>query len=226
MTEKNRPSYSLAPNIEYHRNRAKALLRDLQAGEIYAIWEFRQFHPDGNSLSDEQARTRTFSLNDAQTTIARANGFANWPQFKDEITRKGPVPGDLKFIGFVSEKMAETKAFYLTFFNYTLHIDEPDALIIRSPRGTRTLGFFRPASNDSHVISRKPFAGHGVYLTFGTDNVIRDLTTFQKAGIAIETGPISTAGERLFMVRDPNGIGIYVSEPSELVQSSSSPLKA
>ncbi len=213
MNEKSHPSYSLAPNIDYHRNRAKALLRDLQAGELYALWEFRQFHPDGSSLTEEQVRTRAFTLSDAQTMIAQANGFVNWPQFKDQITRKGPVPADRKFIGFISDKLAETKAFYLSFFNYTIHIDEPDALVIRSPRGIRTLGFFRPGSNENHSITDRAFAGHGVYLTFGTDDVMRDLEIFKAKGIPIETGPISTAGETLFMIRDPNGIGIYVSEP-------------
>ncbi len=64
-----------------------------------------------------------------------------------------------------------------------------------------------------HSISSQPFPGVGVYLTFSTDNVVRDLERFQSRGISIETGPITTPGETLFMVRDPNGIGIYVSEP-------------
>lgn len=222
MNEKTSPSFSLAPNIDYHRNRAKALLRGLQAGEIYALWEFQQFHPDGSSLSDAQISERAFSLSDAQNIIARAHGFTNWPQFKNELTRRGPVPADGKFIGIISDKLAETKAFYLTFFNYTIHIDEPDALILRSPRGIRTLGFMRPGSNQTHSITATAFAGQGVYLTFSTDDVLRDLNIFKAKEIPIETGPVTTSGETIFMVRDPNGIGIYISEPSALVRGSSS----
>lgn len=213
MNEKSQPSYSLAPNLDYHRNRAKALLRDLQGGELYALWEFRRFHPDGASLNDEQLRERAFGLHDAQTMIARMHDCTSWPEFKSRLEARGPVPGDLKFIGFISTKLPETKAFYTTLFGYQIHIDEPDALILRSPQGVRTLGFFSPHSNEKHSVTFEAFAGKGVYLTFGTDEVKRDLAVFQAKGILIETGPITTAGETLFMVRDPNGVGIYVSEP-------------
>jgi hypothetical protein len=212
MNEKCKPSYSLAPNIDYHRNRAKALLRDLQAGEHYALWEFCQFHPDGKLLTEEQASDRSFALHDAQMIVARTHGCANWVEFKTQLETRGSVPGDLKFIGFISTELPKTKEFYTSLFAYTLHIDEPDALIIRSPKGVRTLGFLRPNQNPKHSITSELFSGHGVYLTFGTDDVMRDFAAFKAKGIPIETGPIATAGEILFMVRDPNGIGIYISE--------------
>ncbi len=204
--------YSVAPNLDYHRNRARALLKALKAGEKYALSEFRLFHPDGSSLNS----TRVFTLADAQLIIARCQGFSSWTAFKHDREASAPAPANLSFIAIISSRLEETKRFYLTFFHYSIQVDEPDGLVLKSPRGVRTLCFLPPGSNARHSITSTPFSGDGVYLTFSTDNVLRDLERFQSQGVAIETGPITTPGESLFMVRDPNDIGIYVSEPSPL----------
>ncbi len=217
MHEKNAAVYSIAPNLAYHRNRARALLRALRAGEEYALWEFHHFHPEGSSLSNGRA----FTLADAQLIIARSQGFPSWTTFKRERENSTPAPANLEFIGFISEKLEETKRFYLTFFHYSIQVDEPDGLVLKSPRGIRTLCFVRPGSQPKHSISSLPFPGEGVYLTFSTDDVSGDLERFRAAGVAVETGPLTTAGETLFMVRDPNGIGIYISEPSPLLKARS-----
>ena len=217
MHEKNAAVYSVAPNLAYHRNRARALLRALRAGEEYALSEFRHFHPEGSSSGDG----RIFTLTDAQLIIARSQGFSSWTTFKRERENSAPAPANLEFIGFISERLEETKQFYLTFFHYSIQVDEPDGLVLKSPRGIRTLCFVRVGSRPKHVISLLPFPGEGVYLTFSTDDVSRDLERFRTGGVAIETGPLTTAGETLFMVRDPNGIGIYISEPSPLIRARS-----
>lgn len=200
---------SIIPNLEYHRSRAKALLKDLKAREGYALWDFALFHPNGTS----ELPAQDFALHDAQLIIARKQGFDSWARFKSWLASRGPIPGDLKFIGVISTRLKETREFYTTFFGYSIQSETRDAVVLVSPTGRRLLGFLHPRGDTPHSIEGIVFGGNGIYLTFGTDDVMREVEMFRSKGIEIETGPISRAGETLFMVRDPNGIGIYVSQP-------------
>ena len=60
------------PNLAHERKAAKALLRQLRAGEPEAIARARAQHPDFNP--------RTPQLADAQLTVAREYGFTSWPR--------------------------------------------------------------------------------------------------------------------------------------------------
>jgi ankyrin repeat protein len=62
------------PNLEQLRKQAKELLQGFQSGEPGAIAEVNRFERTRDS--------RSFALNDAQSVIARAYGFACWPKLK------------------------------------------------------------------------------------------------------------------------------------------------
>lgn len=61
-------------NLEFDRKQAKALLRDVKSSQPEALARFEKHHPRGVFLTPKLA--------DAQTVIARENGFPSWSQWK------------------------------------------------------------------------------------------------------------------------------------------------
>ena len=71
------------PSLEFERKQAKALLRQLRAGNPDALARARAQHPSlGNDIK----------LADAQLVIAREYDFASWPrlvQYFGDVSREG-----------------------------------------------------------------------------------------------------------------------------------------
>ncbi|MBT5536691.1 hypothetical protein HOK31_26745, partial [Candidatus Poribacteria bacterium] len=65
------------PNIEYHKNAAKALLKARRKGDIVANERVSGAHPRGASVD--------VTLRDAQWVIAREHGFATWAEFREHV---------------------------------------------------------------------------------------------------------------------------------------------
>lgn len=73
------------PSLEFDRKAAKALLRQLRAGETHAL---ERAHARGVHLAQSAEQ---FALADAQLIIAREYGFASWPrlvQYHGDIVRQ------------------------------------------------------------------------------------------------------------------------------------------
>jgi ankyrin repeat protein len=68
----------LNPNLVYLKKQAKALHKQMKAGEPIAITRCRQSHPQGANLTAPK-------LSDAQLIIAREHGFASWPRLKHYV---------------------------------------------------------------------------------------------------------------------------------------------
>lgn len=66
------------PNLTYLKKQAKALHKQMKAGEPMAIARCQQSHPQGADLA-------TPKLSDAQLIIAREHGFASWPKLKHYV---------------------------------------------------------------------------------------------------------------------------------------------
>ncbi|MCI0398064.1 MAG: ankyrin repeat domain-containing protein [Chloroflexi bacterium] len=66
------------PNLIYLKKQAKALHKQLKAGEPAAAARCRQSHPQGANLT-------TPKLSDAQLIIAREHGFSSWPRLKHYV---------------------------------------------------------------------------------------------------------------------------------------------
>jgi ankyrin repeat protein len=73
------------PNLEQLKKQAKDLLKAQESGEAIALERIRASHPDYLSASGDEIRVAKFSLSDAQLTIAREYGFANWPKLKEHV---------------------------------------------------------------------------------------------------------------------------------------------
>jgi len=74
-------------NLEYYRKAAKSLLKAAHSGDEAARERIARYFPDV-----------TPALHHAQLTVAREQGFASWPRFRDFI-----VQSNLDFAGFVNE---------------------------------------------------------------------------------------------------------------------------
>lgn len=73
MSERHIP---VRPNLDQLKNQAKDLLRAVRDGDVSALAEFRQFHPNPPAPGDVR-------LADAQFALARAYGVSNWPRLKE-----------------------------------------------------------------------------------------------------------------------------------------------
>lgn len=66
------------PNLSYLKKQAKALHKQMKAGEPTAAARCQQSHPQGADLAAPK-------LSDAQLVIAREHGFASWPRLKHYV---------------------------------------------------------------------------------------------------------------------------------------------
>ena len=80
-----------APSLEYERKEAKALLRQIRAGDADALRRVRSTHP----ISLRDRSLAEVKLADAQHVIAREYGFASWPrmvEYFEELERHCLAP--------------------------------------------------------------------------------------------------------------------------------------
>lgn len=82
-------------DIKHLKNQAKDLLRQLRNRKLSAFQRIREFHPRFSGLSDAVITQHLFSLSDAQLSIAREYGYANWPRLKAVIAERDGCHVDL-----------------------------------------------------------------------------------------------------------------------------------
>jgi uncharacterized protein (TIGR03067 family) len=81
------------PNLEHLRNQAKSLLARLREGDDDAARVFIKHLPGASTLSPEKVRAAEFRLADAQSALARKNGFAGWPGLARYVERLRGLEG-------------------------------------------------------------------------------------------------------------------------------------
>ena len=80
-----------APSLEYERKEAKALLRQIRAGDANAVHRVQSAHP----VALRDRRPDELKLSDVQHVIAREYGFASWPrlvEYFQELERHRNAP--------------------------------------------------------------------------------------------------------------------------------------
>ena len=85
------------PNLEHLRGQAKLLLADLRKGEPGAADAFRAHLPKAKALTRAQARSAGFRLADAQSVVARRNGFSNWSALVRHVDQLRALEGEWAF---------------------------------------------------------------------------------------------------------------------------------
>ncbi|WP_128543149.1 VOC family protein [Larkinella soli] len=113
--------------------------------------------------------------------------------------------------GIVTDKLAETRAFYERVLNFGVTFENEFYLLMYSPNRQAELGFLLPDHPSQRPIFQKPFAGAGVFLTVEVDNVDAEYERIRALGVPVEIELRDEPwGDRHFAVVDPNGIGIDI----------------
>lgn len=113
--------------------------------------------------------------------------------------------------GIVTEKLEETKNFYIKELNFGVSFENEFYLLLHNENKQAELAFLKPHHPSQQPIFQQPFSGQGMFLTIEVDDVDRYYHQFQERGIPIEVSLRDEAwGDRHFSIVDPNGIGIDI----------------
>ena len=118
--------------------------------------------------------------------------------------------------GILTEKLEETKAFYVDLLEFTVKFENEFYLLLETPNGKDALSFLLPDHPTQAPLFHSPFGGQGMYLTIEVDDVVSWYTKLKAKPIEIKVDLRKEPwGDHHFAVQCPNGIGIdYVSYTS------------
>lgn len=90
--------------------------------------------------------------------------------------------------GIVTEKLAESKAFYTSVLGFGVTFENDFYLLLHAPDNSSELSFLLPDHPSQQPLFQKPFAGQGMYLTIEVDHVdaVYEMVTSKGIAIAIE----------------------------------------
>ncbi|MFK8267110.1 VOC family protein [Capnocytophaga cynodegmi] len=113
--------------------------------------------------------------------------------------------------GIITEKLAETKAFYTEILNFGVSFENEFYLLLHTPNQEAEISFLFPNHPSQQPIFQKPFQNQGVYLTIEVENVDEVYKELKNKSIPIEIELRNEPwGDRHFAIKDPNGIGIDI----------------
>ncbi|AUP81729.1 VOC family protein [Flavivirga eckloniae] len=113
--------------------------------------------------------------------------------------------------GIITDKLAETKAFYTQYLNFGVTFENEFYLLMHTPNKSAEISFLQPNHPSQKPVFQSPFMGKGVYLTIEVKNVDDVYNQLKSKGIAIEIELRDEPwGDRHFAIVDPNGIGIDI----------------
>lgn len=127
----------------------------------------------------------------------------------DSIIKKRP---SMKLnAGIVTDKLAESKAFYQRVLNFGVTFENDFYLLLHTPDQATNLAFLLPNHPSQQPIFQAPFAGKGMFITIEVDDADAEYNRIKGLGIDIAV-PIRDEpwGDRHFSFYDPNGIGIDI----------------
>ncbi|ATA90151.1 VOC family protein [Capnocytophaga stomatis] len=118
--------------------------------------------------------------------------------------------------GIITEKLAETKAFYTEVLNFGVTFENDFYLLLHTPNREAEISFLLPNHPSQQPIFQQPFQNQGVYLTIEVENVDEVYKELKFKNIPIEIELRNEPwGDRHFAIKDPNGIGIDIVTYSE-----------
>lgn len=113
--------------------------------------------------------------------------------------------------GIITEKLADTKAFYTEILNFGVSFENEFYLLLHTPNQEAEISFLLPNHPSQQPIFQKPFQNQGVYLTIEVENVDKVYKELKNRNIPIEIELRNEPwGDRHFAIKDPNGIGIDI----------------
>ena len=113
--------------------------------------------------------------------------------------------------GIITEKLAETKAFYTEILNFGVSFENEFYLLLHTPGKGAELSFLLPDHPSQQPVFRKAFQNQGVYLTIEVEDVDALYTALKQKKVTMEIEIRNEPwGDRHFAIKDPNGIGIDI----------------
>jgi len=113
--------------------------------------------------------------------------------------------------GIITEKMAETKAFYTQTLGFGVTFENEFYLLLHTPGGETEISFLLPNHPSQQPLFQKPFLGQGMYLTIEVDDVDQLYNELKEQGVTIKIDIRDEPwGDRHFAIEDPNGVGIDI----------------
>jgi catechol 2,3-dioxygenase-like lactoylglutathione lyase family enzyme len=111
--------------------------------------------------------------------------------------------------GIITDKIQETKAFYLDNLGFEVVFENEFYLLMQTPGGHAQLSFLLPNHPTQQPLFQSPFQGQGMYLTIEVEDVdgLYQAILSKAVEIKIELRD-EPWGDRHFAIQDPNGIGI------------------
>jgi len=88
MPVKPLPPNANLPHLKYQ---AKDLIKEHHARDPQAAQRIREFHPQFRDATNRDIFDARLSLSDAQLTVARERGFANWARLKRHVEKPSPA---------------------------------------------------------------------------------------------------------------------------------------
>lgn len=118
--------------------------------------------------------------------------------------------------GIITEKLAETKAFYTEVLGFGVTFENEFYLLLHTPDHSAEIGFLLPDHPTQQPLFQPAFTGKGVYLTIEVADVdaLHQQISEKEVPIAI-TLRDEPWGDRHFAIVDPNGVGIDLVTYSE-----------
>jgi predicted enzyme related to lactoylglutathione lyase len=106
--------------------------------------------------------------------------------------------------------LGETRAFYVDLLGFQLSYDHECYLGVRTgAKGSHEIGFMSPDADAPDV-----FDGKGITFGIRVDDADKEHARLKRAGAAIVREPRDEPwGARAFILRDPNGVTLYLSHP-------------
>jgi len=113
--------------------------------------------------------------------------------------------------GIITEKLAETKAFYKNVLNFGVSFENDFYLLMHTPNKSSEISFLKPNHPSQQPMFQAPYNRAGAYLTIEVEEVDKIYEQLKSKGVAIAIEIRDEVwGDRHFAIMDPNGIGIDI----------------
>ena len=113
--------------------------------------------------------------------------------------------------GIVTNKISETKDFYVKNLGFGITFENEFYLLLHTPNHESEISFLLPDHPSQQPLFHKPFQGQGMYVTIEVDDVDKVYKDLKEKGVPIKIDIRNEPwGDRHFAIQDPNGIGIDI----------------
>lgn len=113
--------------------------------------------------------------------------------------------------GIVTNRLAETKAFYTNVLGFGITFENEFYLLLHSPDIEAEISFLLPNHPSQQALFHKPFQGQGIYLTIEVDDVDKIYKELKAKKVEIKIDLRDEPwGDRHFAIQDPNGVNIDI----------------